>query len=78
MPLNGEARVSNCQPPKLPSCLPHPPPCGSMLAKRRLNSEGQGGWSPVVSRLPSVLVKAHSVGVPRGGALSSGDSNLSH
>lgn len=32
----------------------------------------------MVSRLPSMLVKAQSVGVPRGGALSYGDSKLSH
>lgn len=72
MLLNGEVSVSNCQLPKLPCCLPHPAPCGSLLARRRLNPEGQGGWSSVVSRLPSVLVKAQSVGVPRGGALSYG------
>lgn len=73
MPLNGEERVSNCQLRQLPSCLPHPPPYGRILVKRRLKpSEGQGGWSPVMFRLLSVLVKAQSVGVSRGGALSYG------
>lgn len=63
---------SNCQLPQLPSYLPHPSPSGSILARKRLNPDSHGGWSPVVSRLPSVLVKAQSVGVPRGGALSYG------
>lgn len=72
MPLNGEERVSNCQLPVLSSCLPRPSPYGSKLAKRRLNPEGQGGWSSVVSRLLSVSGKSWSVGVPRGGALSYG------